>query len=358
VNTRKLKIAVKTDNLVTFLRKELAPFPERQRTFVRLLIEVSLLMLIFASLGFEFFELAVVIAFLIGAKPPEEGPRPYLVLGLAGTAAIGFIFPYYAFTYNSPALRIAAGFGAAFFFLWISQISPRLRSTGIIAAVVFVFAQSFFDKIPDAEIIVRLCIYLWRALIVSLVVLAAADALILPSKTKPVIGPLLEKDALKNPAYIAAAFRSTLAGFICYVFYCGTAWFAIHTCMITCFVLALPAREEALHKKTLRIAGCLVGSALAYAAAILIFPHLDSIAGILIMSLICLAPCAWIAAGSARISYAGCQMALAYAFALCSNYMFYLDMGEISGRILGILIGTAVSSILSSVALPQKRAYV
>jgi multidrug resistance protein MdtO len=46
---------------------------------------------------------------------------------------------------------------------------------------------------------------------------------------------------------------------LCYLFYIGTDWPGIHTCVITCFYVALGSVAETLHKLTLRLsAACSV----------------------------------------------------------------------------------------------------
>ena len=101
----------------------------------------------------------------------------------------------------------------------------------------------------------------------------------------------------------------------CYLLYSLWDWPGIHTAMITCFIVALPTAAETIEKLSLRIAGCLVGAGLGLAALVFVLPGVTSIGGLLLILAGGMGLACWIAAGPARISYAGFQ--IGFAFLLC-----------------------------------------
>ncbi|HUP07024.1 MAG TPA: FUSC family protein, partial [Caldimonas sp.] len=72
-------------------------------------------------------------------------------------------------------------------------------------------------------------------------------------------------DALTNPRYAQFAAKVTLAAMLCYIAYTAVDWFGIHTCMITCVIVALGSAGATIQKSTLRVIGCLLGGGLALA---------------------------------------------------------------------------------------------
>ena len=83
---------------------------------------------------------------------------------------------------------------------------------------------------------------------------------------------LLAADAFTNPEYARFALKVTLAVMICYFAMNLADWPGIHTCVITCFFVALGTVGETIHKATLRFIGCLVGAGLGLGAILLLMP--------------------------------------------------------------------------------------
>lgn len=171
-----------------------------------------------------------------------------------------------------------------------------------------------------------------------------------PEKAPP--APFLLPDAFTNPQYTQFALKTLLAVMICYITYTALDWFAIHTAMITCFYVALGTTAQTIHKLTLRIVGCLIGAAMGVGSIILFMPFMTDIGQLALLvgggSLIA----AWIANGSERISYMGWQAALAFFLCTLGSFEPSFDFGAATNRILGILFGNVVVSIVFSTIWP------
>lgn len=167
--------------------------------------------------------------------------------------------------------------------------------------------------------------------------------------------PLLASDAFSNPNYLLFAFKTWLASMLCYVFYNAVNWPGIHTVMLTCVIIALPSLGASTQKAVLRVGGCLVGSALALFCIVFVIPRIDGIVGLLAMSLPVIGLGAWVAAGSERISYAGLQIMFCFALALLEQFGPTTDLSEIRDRLVGILLGVVVSTLVHGLLWPERE---
>jgi len=179
----------------------------------------------------------------------------------------------------------------------------------------------------------------------ALVALANADTMAAAAHA-PEEPPMLAPDALTNPAYLKFALKTLLAVEICYVFYNSVDWQGAHTIMLTCVIIALPSLGASMQRALLRVGGALTGSALALFMVVFIEPHLDSIFGLLMMTLPVIAIGAWMAAGSERIGYAGVQTVFTFALALLGRFGPTSDLTEIRDRMAGILLGVAIATFI------------
>ena len=168
--------------------------------------------------------------------------------------------------------------------------------------------------------------------------------------------PLLAPDAWRNPAYLHFALKTLLATLICYVFYTAADWQGLHTIMLSCVIVAQPGLGATMQKTWLRIGGALLASLLALLLIVFVQPWTDSLTGLLAMSLPVLALAAWIAAGSERIAYAGIQIGFTFALAFLSWFAPLTNLTELRDRVLGILLGVLVSSIVHLYLWPDSEA--
>ncbi|RFP15818.1 MULTISPECIES: FUSC family protein [unclassified Duganella] len=165
---------------------------------------------------------------------------------------------------------------------------------------------------------------------------------------------LFVADALSNPAHLQFALKTTFASMLCYVLYTAWAWPGIHTCVITCAVVALTSTGATIHKATLRIAGALVGGALALLATVFVVPHLASVGGLLMTIAPVVAASAWIAAGSERSAYFGWQIAFAFFLCILHGFGPNADVTLVRDRLVGILLGITVMSLVFKLVWPER----
>ncbi len=159
-------------------------------------------------------------------------------------------------------------------------------------------------------------------------------------------------DAFSNPEHVQYALKTTTAAMLCYMLYQILDWPGIHTCFITCYIVALGTAAETIEKLTLRILGCLVGAAAGYAAILLVLPDLTSIGALMAVVFAGALASAWVAAGSARIAYAGFQIAFAFFLCVVQGPSPAFDLSVARDRVIGILIGNLVSFVIFTQVWP------
>jgi multidrug resistance protein MdtO len=182
--------------------------------------------------------------------------------------------------------------------------------------------------------------------------LPAAEALVVnePRAT----GGWWAADALSNRDYAHFAVKVTLAAMLCYVVYTAVDWDGIHTCMITCAVVALGSAGATVHKSALRLVGCVIGGGLALASIVFLVPHMTSIGSLALLVAAVTAPSAWIAMGSERTAYLGMQIAFTFYLATLQGYGPSADLTEFRDRFVGIVFGVVVMAIVFSLVWPER----
>lgn len=147
-------------------------------------------------------------------------------------------------------------------------------------------------------------------------------------------------DALTNPVHLQFALRGTLAAMACYVAYNAMDWRGLSTSLATCFITALSTIGSSRQKQILRLGGAILGGVIfGMGAQIFILPYLDSIAGFTVLFAFVTAISAWISTSSARLSYLGVQLALAYYLINLQEFTIQTSLAIARDRVFGVLLG-------------------
>jgi multidrug resistance protein MdtO len=155
-----------------------------------------------------------------------------------------------------------------------------------------------------------------------------------PSQDK---GGFLAPDAFTNPEHFHFAIKGALAGFICYLIFTLAAYPGIYTAVITCIVCSLST-----------VGASLQNGVLGFISLMYIFPQLDSLAGFWIPFGAVTALAAYVNFGSARISYCGFQIGLAFYKCVLQAYGPYTELRVVRDRLIGIALGLVVFGIINS----------
>jgi multidrug resistance protein MdtO len=172
-----------------------------------------------------------------------------------------------------------------------------------------------------------------------------------PTPAKQSSGFLLP-DAFSNPDHVRFAIKTTAAAMFCYLTYSILDWPGIHTCFLTCYIVALPTVADSFEKLALRVAGCLVGAGLGIATMVCVEPWFTSVTALFVIVLGGALVGAWVNAGSPRIAYAGFQVAFAYLLCVVQDAGPAFDLVVARDRVIGMLFGMLVMYLVSARVWP------
>ena len=326
-----------------WLRRELAPTSARKiRTAI---IVAGAVLCVIISMALQVPELAT-CAYMVFFISKESKLLTTItgVIGLIGlTIGIGASLLLYKFTYGHPELRIPGMAIALFLGMYVSRIFV-LGPLGFLIGFVVTVSQSVGEAVPSPELLVRGLLWLWVAIAYGVGLTVVLNLLFLPDAPRPPAHLPKPKgffvsDAFTNPAHVHFALKVTFAAMFCYIFYEAIDWSGIHTALITCTFIALESTEATLYKGTLRIAGCVIGGALALFSIVFLMPHMETIASLVVLVACVAAIAGWVATGSERISYAGLQLAFAFFYSVFQGYAPDTDLDNVRNRVVGILFG-------------------
>jgi multidrug resistance protein MdtO len=175
-----------------------------------------------------------------------------------------------------------------------------------------------------------------------------------PAEAAPLPEPrrLFLPDTLTNPEYRRYALKGSLAVMICYVLQSAVDWPGIRTCIITCMIVGLTSEGATIQKATLRLSGALVGALLGFLSILLLVPGMESITSLVLLVAAGTALAGWVNLGSARISYAGVQIAFAFFVCVIQGFKPSWHFDTIRDRLVGILLGNTVITLVFLYAWP------
>jgi len=340
-----------------WLKRELAP--TRARKIRTAIIAAGAVLCVIISMALQVPELATsaYMVFFIS----KESKRLTAITGVGGgivlTIGIGATLLLYKFTYGHPELRVPGMAIALFLGMWLSRILV-IGPLGFLLGFIVAVSQSVGEEVPSPELLVRGLLWLCVALAYAIALTVVLNLLFLPDTPKAAARPkpksLFVPDAFTNPAHVHFALKVTFAAMFCYIVYAAIDWTGIHTAFITCTFIALESTEATLYKGTLRIAGCVIGGALALFAIVFLMPHMETIASLVVLVACAAAIAGWVAVGSERISYAGLQMAFAFFYSIFQGYAPDTDLDNVRNRVVGILFGLVVTGLVFQYIWPER----
>jgi multidrug resistance protein MdtO len=163
-------------------------------------------------------------------------------------------------------------------------------------------------------------------------------------------------DAFTNPSHVRFALKTTAAVMASYIIYTGLDWPGISTCITTCFFVALGSLGETMHKLTLRLSGAVIGGIVGGLCIVYVLPEMTDIGQLSLLIIAVTFACAWVSTSSELLSYAGMQAAFAFFLGVLQGYGPSTDLTVLRDRVVGILLGNFLMSLIFSVLWPVSAA--
>lgn len=342
-----------------WLRHELAPSHERKVRALILVCGAVLCLIISTVLEVPEFGLSAYMVFFISQK----NKRVTTIVGVLGftglTIGVAVTLLLYKVTYGHPEWRIPCMAIFVFLGMFLSRVmllGPLAFLLGFVIAV----TQSVGEAVPSPELVVRGVLWVWVALAYGIGLTVVLNLLFLPKPQgphKPLPKGVFVPDAFTNLAHVQFALKVTLAAMFCYFFYTGVDWSGIHTAFITCIFIALETTGATFYKGILRASGCVIGGVLAFFSIVVLVPHMETLASLVILVACVSAIAGWVATGTERTAYAGLQIAFAFFYSLFPGFGEYkpdTDLTNVRDRVFGILFGLAVMTFIFQYVWPER----
>jgi multidrug resistance protein MdtO len=148
--------------------------------------------------------------------------------------------------------------------------------------------------------------------------------------------------SLRNTDAMAFSIQTGIAATLCYVVYQGLAWPGLSTSVWTALLVSQSTLGASVQKAILRVAGACIGGLLGLGTILCVMPNIDNLGPLLLVVTVCAGLAAWVAAGSARTSYVGVQMGLAFALCVLNEPYPTTNLVPPRDRVIGVLLGVGV----------------
>jgi multidrug resistance protein MdtO len=164
----------------------------------------------------------------------------------------------------------------------------------------------------------------------------------LPSSNVPFLVP----GALGSLDTIAFALKISLCATICYVIYHAVDWPGISTSVTTVLITGLSTTAATKQKLIFRLVGSLLGGLiLGLGATVFLFPHMDSITSLVVLTGTVAFISAWVGGGR-QFSYVGLQMAFSYYLVVFYGFSAPTELAPARDRFIGIVLALVVMAFV------------
>ena len=248
------------------------------------------------------------------------------------SAAFGFQYP----SLSDPALRQRCGH--------IAELCHDLPTTGGARPDRRLELMAERPIGPDPSLLDRVDGVLHSIISMPVEAAAAADKelVALPSSRVPLLVP----GALQQPQTIAFALKLSLCATLCYLIYQAVAWPGISTAVTTVLITGLSTSGATKQKLVFRLAGSFIGGLiLALGATVFLFPYMDSITSLVLLTAAVALLSAWVAGGR-NFSYVGLQIAFSYYLVVFAGFSAPTELAPARDRLIGILLALVIMAFV------------
>ncbi len=197
---------------------------------------------------------------------------------------------------------------------------------------------------PDPTLLDRVDGVLHDILSMPIEAAAAADKQLVALPSSKV--PLLVPGAIQQPQTVAFALKLSLCATLCYIIYQAVAWPGISTAVTTVLITGLSTSGATKQRLIFRLVGSFIGGLiLALGATVFLFPHMDSITSLVLLTAAVALLSAWVAGGR-NFSYVGLQIAFSYYLVVFAGFSAPTELAPARDRLIGILLALVIMAFV------------
>ena len=158
--------------------------------------------------------------------------------------------------------------------------------------------------------------------------------------------PLLVPGAFRQPQTIAFALKLSLCATLCYIIYQSVAWPGISTAVTTVLITGLSTSGATKQRLIFRLVGSVIGGLiLALGATVFLFPHMDSITSLVLLTAGVALLSGWVAGGR-NFNYVGLQIAFSYYLVVFVGFSAPTELAPARDRLIGILLALVIMAFV------------
>ena len=197
---------------------------------------------------------------------------------------------------------------------------------------------------PDPTLLDRVDGVLHDILSMPVEAAAAADKQLVALPSSKV--PLLIPGAIQQRQTVAFALKLSLCATLCYIIYQAVAWPGISTAVTTVLITGLSTSGATKQRLIFRLVGSFIGGLiLALGATVFLFPHMDSITSLVLLTAAVALLSAWVAGGR-NFSYVGLQIAFSYYLVVFAGFSAPTELAPARDRLIGILLALVIMAFV------------
>lgn len=169
------------ERLYRFLLGELQPYPGRMNLLLRTLLGSALVITLSMTLQVPLLALSLIVVFYVTQTNVVLTRMVGMLFFLGATLAIAASILLLKFTYGYPLLRIVGACVMFFCSTYLIRVT-RIGVVFFVVALVVIYAQTFVDQTDQAEVVLRLVLWVWVAVSYSIALTLLVNTLFLPAE--------------------------------------------------------------------------------------------------------------------------------------------------------------------------------
>lgn len=164
-----------------FLVDQMQPYPGRLNLMLRTVLGCALVIITSMTLQVPFLALSLIVVFYV-TQTNVVMTRLIGILFLVGaTLAIGVSILLLKYTYGFPLLRILGASILFFCSVYLMRVT-RIGVVFFVVGIVVIYAQTFVDLTDQAEVVLRLVLWVWVAVSYAIALTLVLNTLLIPAE--------------------------------------------------------------------------------------------------------------------------------------------------------------------------------